>query len=141
MTENFYQPLIDWARENNLKARVQAHGSPTDNLTVYGHSDIPETEDLYAEGNYDFLKFASSGGHLYGRNIVSSESFVWMNHDYETTPEKMKRYADELLTAGINEIIFHGFPYEYMDRPEPGWHPFSSNFIPDHDFLVPPQLP
>jgi len=130
MIENFYQPFIDWARKNNLKARVQAHGSPTNNLTVYGRSDIPETEDLYAEGDYDFLKFASSGGHLYGRNIVSSESFVWMNHDYETTPEKIKRYADELLTAGINEIIFHGFAYEYMDRPEPGWHPFSSNFIP-----------
>lgn len=130
MTENFYQPLIDWARKNSLKARVQAHGSPTNNLTVYGRADIPETEDLYAEGNYDFLKFASSGGHLYGHNIVSSESFVWMNHDYETTPEKMKRYADELLTAGINEIIFHGFPYEYMDRPEPGWHPFSSSFVP-----------
>lgn len=130
VTENFYQPLIDWARKNHLQARVQAHGSPTDNLKVYGYSDIPETEDLYAEGDYDFLKFASSGAHLYGRSLVASESFVWMNHDYETTPEKIKRYADELLTAGINEIVYHGFPYEYMDRPEPGWHPFSSNFIP-----------
>ena len=130
MTENFYQPLIDWAQENHLLARVQAHGSPTNNLKVYGHSDIPETEDLYDDGNYDFLKNASSGGHLYGRNIVSSESFVWNNHDYETTPQKMKVYADELLTAGINEIIYHGFPYEYMDRPEPGWHPFSSRYDP-----------
>ncbi|HXW15261.1 MAG TPA: glycosyl hydrolase, partial [Terriglobia bacterium] len=130
MIENFYQPLIDWAQENHLKARVQAHGSPTDNLLVYGHADIPETEDLYAEGNYDFLKRAPSGGHLYGRKIVSSESFVWMNHDYETTPEKMKRYGDELLTAGINEIICHGFPYEYADPPDPGWHPFSSQYVP-----------
>jgi hypothetical protein len=134
MIENFYQPLIDWARKNHLQARVQAHGSPTDNLLVYGHSDIPETEDLYAEGDYDFLKMAPSAGHLYGRKIVSSESFVWMNHDYETTPEKMKRYGDELLTAGINEIIYHGFPYEYMDRPDPGWHPFSSQYVPSMTF-------
>jgi alpha-L-rhamnosidase/Glycosyl hydrolases family 2, sugar binding domain len=128
MIENFYQPLIDWSRENHLLARVQAHGSPTDNLKVYGHASIPETEDLYDDGNYDFLKNASSGGHLYGRNIISSETFVWWDHDYETTPQKMKVYADELLTAGINEIIEHGFPYEYMDRPEPGWHPFSSRY-------------
>ncbi len=134
MTENFYQPLIDWSRANHLQARVQAHGSPTNNLKVYGHSDIPETEDLYNDGNYDFLKNASSGGHLYGRNLASSESFVWNNHDYETTPQKVKIFGDELLTAGINEILYHGFPYEYMDRPEPGWHPFSSRYEPDNTY-------
>ncbi|MGA3328407.1 MAG: glycosyl hydrolase [Terriglobia bacterium] len=134
MTDNFYQPLIDWAEQNHLQARIQAHGSPTNILKVYGHSDIPETEDLYDAGNYDFLKFAPSGAHLYGRNIVSSESFVWQYRDYETTPEKMKSYADELLTAGVNEIIYHGFPYEYMDRPEPGWNPFSSSYIPVQTF-------
>ena len=31
--------------------------------------------------------------------------------------------ATNYLTAGINEIIYHGFPYEYMDRPEPGLAP------------------
>jgi hypothetical protein len=134
MTNNFYQPLIDWAKKNHVQARIQAHGSPTNILKVYGHSDIPETEDLYDAGNYDFLKFASSGAHLYGHNITSSESFVWWNHDYETTPEKIKIYADELLTAGTNEIIYHGFPYEYMDRPEPGWHPFSSQYFPNMTF-------
>jgi len=134
MTENFYQPLIDWAEKNHLQARIQAHGSPTNILKVYGHSDIPETEDLYDAGNYDFLKFAPSAAHLYGRTISSSESFVWQNRDYETTPEKLKSYADELLTAGVNEIIYHGFPYEYMDRPEPGWDPFSSSYIPVQTF-------
>ena len=128
MTANFYQPLVDWAEKNHLQARIQAHGSPTNNLMVYGRADIPETEDLYASGDYGFLKLASSGAHLYGRPIVSSESFVWSNHDYDTTPEKIKRYADELLTAGINEIVYHGFAYEYMDRPDPGWYPFASRF-------------
>ncbi|MDR3675469.1 MAG: glycosyl hydrolase, partial [Acidobacteriota bacterium] len=113
---------------NHLQTRIQAHGSPTNNLKVYGLSDIPETEDLYASGEYGFLKLASSGGHLYGRKTISSESFVWWNHDYDTTPEKIKRYADELLTAGVNEIVYHGFPYEYMDRPDPGWYPFASSF-------------
>ncbi len=127
MIENFYSPFIQWATDNNLLSRVQAHGSPTDLLRVYGESSIPETEDLYDNGRYDFLKMSSSAADLYGRKIVSSESFVWRGKAYQNTPEKIKRYADELLTAGINEIIYHGFPYEYMDRPEPGWHPFAAN--------------
>lgn len=126
MIDNFYSPFNEWAAKNNLLSRVQAHGSPTDLLRVYGESNIPETEILYDNGRYDFLKMASSGGDLYGRKIVASESFVWKGHAYQTTPEKIKRYADELLTAGINEIIYHGYPYEYMNRPEPGWHPFSN---------------
>jgi hypothetical protein len=40
----------------------------------------------------------------------------------------MKLTADELFAAGINRIVYHGFPYEYMDRPEPGWFPFSSAY-------------
>jgi len=120
MVDNFYQPFADWANQNKLLARVQAHGSPTDVARVYGLSNIPETEDLYNGGRYDFLKMAASAAHVYGHKIASSESFVWMGKAYQTTPEKIKRYADELLTAGINEIIYHGFPYEYMDRPEPG---------------------
>ena len=33
--------------------------------------------------------------------------------------------ADELLTAGVNEIVYHGFPYIRPEVPPPGWHPFS----------------
>jgi alpha-L-rhamnosidase len=126
MIANFYSPFIQWASNNNLLSRVQAHGSPTDLLRVYGASSIPETEDLLDNGRYDFLKMASSGADLYGRKIVSSESFVWRGRIYQTTPEKIKRFADELLTSGINEIIYHGFPYSYMDRPDPGWDPFAA---------------
>jgi hypothetical protein len=128
MIDNFYQPLIDWAHKNHLKARIQAHGAPADLLRIYGESDFPETEVLYADGRYDFLKLASSGGHLFGKNTISSESFVWRDHPYETTPELMKRTADELFTAGITRVNYHGFPYEYMDRPDPGWFPFSSQY-------------
>ncbi len=138
MIENFYMPFIQWAADNQLLSRIQAHGSPTDLLRVYGAASIPETEDLYDNGRYDFLKMASSGADLYGRKIVASESFVWHGKAYQTTPETIKRYADELLTAGINEIIYHGFPYEYMDRPQPGWHPFAkegafSSFMNQHN--------
>ena len=125
MIERFYSQFNNWAHNHNLLSRTQAHGAPTDVLRVYGEADIPETEDLYDNGCYDFLKMAASAAHIYGRSIVGSESFVWPNAAYQTTPEKMKLAADELLTAGVNAIVYHGFPYIIPEIPPPGWHPFT----------------
>ncbi|MDR3753443.1 MAG: glycosyl hydrolase [Terracidiphilus sp.] len=128
MAERFYGKFNKWAHEHKLLSRTQAHGSPTDVLRIYGESDIPETEDLFAWGGYDFLKMAGSAAHVYGRAIVGSESFVWANSVYETTPEKVKIAADELLTAGVNAIVYHGFGYIMPEVPAPGWHPFTGRF-------------
>lgn len=128
MAERFYGQFNKWAHEHKLLSRTQAHGSPTDVLRVYGEADIPETEDLFADGGYDFLKMAASAAHVYGRAIVGSESFVWSNGVYETTPEKVKVAADELLTAGVNAIVYHGFGYIMPGLPAPGWHPFTGRF-------------
>jgi glycosyl hydrolase family 106( putative alpha-L-rhamnosidase) len=125
MAERFYGEFNKWAHEHKLLSRTQAHGAPGDVLRIYGESDIPETEDLYDRGGYDFLKMAASAAHVYGRAIVGSESFVWPTAAYQTTPEKMKLAADELFTAGVNAIVYHGFPYIIPDIPSPGWHPFS----------------
>jgi len=128
MAERFYGEFNKWAHEHKLLSRTQAHGSPTDVLKVYGEADIPETEQLYEKGGYDFLKMAASAAHVYGRAIVGSESFVWPNFAYQTTPEKMKLASDELLTAGVNAIVYHGFPYVVPEVPAPGWHPFIGLF-------------
>lgn len=125
MIERFYGQFNKWAHEHNLLTRTQAHGAPADVLRIYGEADIPETEDLFAWGCYDFLKMAASAANVTGRAIVGSESFVWQNAAYETTPEKVKLAADELLTAGVNAIVYHGFPYIMPGIPAPGWHPFS----------------
>jgi hypothetical protein len=128
MAERFYGQFNRWAHDHKLLSRTQAHGSPTDVLRVYGEADIPETEDLFAWGGYDFLKMAGSAAHVYGRSIVGSESFVWSNGAYQTTPEKVKLAADELLTAGVNAIVYHGFGYIMPEVPAPGWHPFTGRF-------------
>jgi alpha-L-rhamnosidase/Glycosyl hydrolase 2 galactose-binding domain-like len=125
MIERFYEQFNRWAHDHKLLSRTQAHGSPTDVLRVYGEADIPETEDLFDNGCYDFLKMAASAAHINGRSIVGSESFVWANSLYETTPEKVKLAADQLLTAGVNAIVYHGFAYIVPGLPPPGWHPFT----------------
>lgn len=125
MTERFYDEFNRWAHSHKLLSRTQAHGAPVDVLNVYGQADIPETEQLYDMGCLDFLKLASSAAHVNGRAVVGSESFVWPLGLYQTTPEKVKLAADELISAGVNAIVYHGFAYRVPDLPAPGWHPFS----------------
>lgn len=126
LTERFYQPLIRWASEHRLLTRLQAHASPTDLLRVYGLAAIPETEQLAGYGTFDFNKVASSAADLYGRKIVSSESFASSGEPFWTTPESLKENTDKLIVAGVNEIVYHGFPYVRDDRPFPGWGPFNT---------------
>ncbi len=123
--EAVYQPFADWARQRKLLSRVQAHGAPADLLKAYGLASIPETETLEHGGHFDFLKMAVSAGDLYGRKIVSSESFDRFGNPYGRTLEQIKAITDRMITAGVNEIIYHGFPYDYMDRPDPGWYPWN----------------
>lgn len=53
----------------------------------------------------------------------------------------LERDADRLIAAGVNQIIYHGFPYVYLDRAEPGWYPlvdpasFSDHFS-DHNTKI-----
>ncbi len=144
--DNFFAPLGEWLHKRGLKARVQAHGAPVDLLKAYGLADIPETEQLYADGRVEFLKAASSAAHVYGKGLVSAESFVHFGQAYRSTPESLERDVNRLVSSGVNQIVYHGFPYVYLDRPEPGWHPFVdpapfSDHFNDHNGKIWPAIP
>jgi hypothetical protein len=144
--DNFFAPLVNWLHARGLMARVQAHGAPVDLLKAYGLADIPETEQLYADGRMEFLKAASSAAHVYGREVVSAESFVHFGKAYKSTPESLERDANRLIGAGVNQIVYHGFPYVYLDRPEPGWYPFAdpasfSDHFNEHNSNIWPAIP
>ncbi|HUT56214.1 MAG TPA: glycosyl hydrolase [bacterium] len=130
--ERYLDPLQKWAHERGLQSRAQTYGLDIDVIRAMGHVDIPETEQLYAGGSEMFLKMASSGAHLAGKNVVSAESFVWAGRDYMTTPLKIKAAADKLFTSGVNHIIYHGYSYRKTDPGygETGWFPWSSPFVP-----------
>lgn len=144
--ENFFAPLVEWQHERGLTARVQAHGAPVDLLKAYALADIPETEQPYANGRMEFLKAASSAAHIYGRSVISAESFDHFGMAYKSTPESLERDANRLIAAGVNQILYHGFPYVYLDRPEPGWYPFAgpphfSDHFNDHNSKIWPAIP
>jgi hypothetical protein len=135
--ERFVEASAHWAQERGLSSRAQSYGMDLDILRALGANTIPETEQLWAGGADAGLKFASSAAALYGRNLVSAESFVWINRDYMPTARRIKAAADKLFLAGINHVIYHGTPYAWRgsdpalsgDEPGPygeeGWAPFS----------------
>jgi len=139
--EGFYHPFDQWAQQHNLLSRVQAHGAPADLLKVYGDASIPETEQLDGNNSVNFMKLASSAGYDYGRRLVSSESFVFRGNPYLTTPESIKANTDKLAISGVNEIIYHGFPYDFDDGTKGvGWFPFQGQFssqINEHNPIWP----
>jgi hypothetical protein len=128
--EGFYHPFDEWAKQHRLLSRVQAHGAPADLLKLYGDASIPETEQLDGDNTVNFMKLASSAGYDYGKKIVSSESFVFCGNTYIATPESIKANSDKLFVSGVNEIIYHGFPYKFDDGTIKGigWFPFQGQF-------------
>ncbi len=129
--ERFYRPFDQWANGHKLLARVQAHGAPGDVLKIYGDADIPETEQLGGNNTVNFMKLASSAGYDYGHSIVSSESFVFRGNPNISTPESIKANSDKLLISGVNQIIYHGFPYKFsVGINGVGWYPFRAVSTP-----------
>ena len=129
-SEEFVKAMTVWAEKNKLKNRIQAYGIRADTLKTYGIAHIPETEQLYAGGIIDFLKFAGSAAIIYEKSLVTAESIVWNQRDYMTTPLKWKIAADRLFISGINQMIYHGFPYQNKLFPYPGFCGFSTPYLP-----------
>ena len=144
VSESFIQPMTSWANSHKSLNRNQAHGSPGNILDLYAASDIPETEIFRTvePGSADIFvnKFASSAAHVTGKNLVSSESFTWLNEHWTVTTSDMVRATNRFFLAGINHMFFHGTCYSPADAAWPGWLFYASTQINNRNPLW-PELP
>lgn len=105
-------PLKAWLAQEKIPFRLQAHGGFGDYLDNYQLADIPESEGLFANGTFEFLKLAASAGHVAGKPVISSESFVAMGMDpAQFTVDDFHYYAGNAYAAGINRLMYHGYAY------------------------------
>lgn len=110
----FYIPFSDEAHRLGGFSRGQCSGSPTDLISAYATMDVPESEAMLYEPSYS--RIVSSAAALAGRNRVTSETFTCLygwprEHMREEKVTDLKIVADALFTHGINQIIWHGTPY------------------------------
>ncbi|TSA29277.1 MAG: hypothetical protein D4R67_02230 [Bacteroidetes bacterium] len=141
----FYAPFTEVAHQNNAFTRVQCGGSPTDLLTAFSLVDIPETEALLFEPS--FARIPASTAVITAKPVVSAEAFTclygwkgWPGPGPFQKQEQiadLKLVADALFANGVNQIIWHGMPY----NPKGGSNLFyvSVHVGPDAPFAL--ELP
>lgn len=97
-------------------------GFPGEFLQYGGQSDEVAGE-FWAGGSLSHIenRLASSCAHIYGKKLVSSESFTGGAPAYSFTPAKLKQSADCSFTKGINNTLFHVFIQQPDDRA-PGFN-------------------
>ncbi|GAB3640238.1 glycosyl hydrolase [Spirosoma arcticum] len=155
LTDGFTATWTGWATKHRYLTRNQAHGSPGNLLDLYALADIPETESfgssqfpipgLRVDEGYEVdrfgtphplaMKFASSAAHLTGKRLVSSETGTWLANHFNVSLAQLKPQMDELFTAGINHIFYHGTTYSPGSELWPGWLFYAStNYGPSSHF-------
>lgn len=149
---HFMKPWVDWVHQQGSATKNQAHGFPGNILDFYGLADIPEME-IFGQTDFDIpglrqnenqtaqvqspspliLKFASSAGHVEGKNLISSETATWLDEHFKVSLSQVKPHIDMQMTAGINHMIYHGMNYSPREERWPGWLFYAStNFSPSN---------
>lgn len=145
----------NWSKNRKFITRYQAHGSPGNLLDLYSLSSIPETESFgsskfsiplleedkdysvksFGRPNPLIMKFASSATGVSGKQLISAESCTWLANHFKVSLTQIKPQIDELFTAGINHVFFHGITYSPKEIKYPGWLFYAStNFGPSSHF-------
>ena len=132
--ENFFSAYTQWAHEKGSLSRIQAHGTWGDILRAYGAADIPEGETFSAFDKYEVntihRRLASSAGHIYGKPLISNESFTWLRFPrFIVTLENLKAASDAIFLDGMNQIVNHGYAYSAPENGKPGWAFYASSQI------------
>jgi hypothetical protein len=124
----FLEPLLETIHPSGAGIRLQALGGYGDYLDTFAAVDVPEAEDFGLRGAYDFLKLASSAAHVAGRHRSSNEAFVKGLPDSGSRGLGEDAYhwlAGGAFASGINQLVYHGRAYPFVDASGAPWYPFE----------------
>ena len=144
--ERYLQPIHDWARRHSTLFRSQTYGFPPVTLSSNRFEDLPEGEGkatIEMWRQFSDTRWAASAGHLFGKNVISSETWTWLHSpSFRATPLDMKAEADLHFLQGINQLVGHGWPYSAPEAAEPGWRLYAAGAFDAHNpwFGVMPDL-
>ncbi len=110
----FYIPFNSKCRQLGAFSRAQCAGSPTDLITAYSVMDVPESEAMLYNPSYS--QIVASAAALGMKTTVSSETFTCLygwpaKHMFKEQTADLKLVADALFANGVNQIIWHGTPF------------------------------
>jgi hypothetical protein len=121
----FYKTLKTLAHKQNtlFSAESIAPTMMSDGLLHYSQSDLPMGEFWLRSPTHDKpndMLDAISGGHIYGKKIIQSESFTELRMAWDEHPGMLKAIGDRNLALGVNKLVFHVMAHNpWMDK-KPG---------------------
>jgi hypothetical protein len=140
---NYLTAINTWAHAHHTEFRSQTYGIPAVNLSSNALVDLPEGEGSQWHGPFSFTRWATSGSHVYGRPVTSSETWTWLHSPaFRATPLDMKAEADTFFLQGINQLMGHGWPYSPPSAGEPGYSFYAAAVFNDHNpwWIVMPDV-
>jgi hypothetical protein len=142
--ERYLAPLHAWAQQHHALLRSQTYGFPPVTLSSNRYADLPEGEgkaSLLMWREFSDTRWAASAGHLFGRPVISSETWTWLHSPaFRATPLDLKAEADLHFLQGINQLVGHGWPYSPEEAGDPGWRMYAAAALNAHNpwsFVMP----
>lgn len=129
LAEAHYKTIGDFARERGLGYYGEAMGTglPTtgDGLQAKRYTTVPMAEFWQVRPDQPSdpkhvadVREAASAAHVYGQNIVATESFTAlpMFPPYSVTPWQLKPIADRFLAQGVNRFAIHTSVHQPIEK-------------------------
>jgi hypothetical protein len=120
--ENHFKQATDIVNTNGMKLFAEAgHGGypRVEPLKGLGNSDVPMGE-FWNRQRFWVTKEAASAAHIYGKQVVASESLTGWNH-WQHGPTDYKQLIDIAFCEGLNQIVFHTFAHNPAIAGKPGF--------------------
>jgi len=131
--ERYLAPIDAWARARGTRFRAQVYGFPPPTLSSNALVALPEGEGADWR-SFTSTRWATSGAHLYGKPVVSSEVWTWLRSpSWAATPLDMKVEADRHFLQGVTQLVGHGWPYSPPEAGEPGWAFYAAAALNEHN--------
>lgn len=139
---NYLTQINQWAGAHHTLFRSQTYGYPAVSMSSNNLVDLPEGEGPQWR-KFSFTRWATSAGHIYGRPIISSETFTWLHSPaFRATPLDVEEEANRFFLEGSNQIYCHGWPYSPPSAGEPGWSFYAAAVFNAHNpwWIVMPDV-
>ncbi|WP_158827521.1 glycosyl hydrolase [Mucilaginibacter lacusdianchii] len=125
VVDKFYGTMAQLAHAQGctFTAESIAPTMTSDGLLHYSKVDVPMGEFWLRSPTHDKpndMLDAISGGHIYGKNIIQSESFTELRMMWDEHPGMLKIAADRNLALGINRFVFHVNTHNPWTDRKPG---------------------
>ncbi len=121
MTKNYFAYFTELCAKDGVKSYIEPYGfGPVNDLDVGKYATINMGE-FWMNREMNMVQSAVSASHIYGKNVISAESFTSTPEiNWKGNPAMAKNSGDLSWTYGINEFMFHRFAHQPNTQVKPG---------------------